>query len=403
MTHLTSRTPSASNKNASPRATLKALAALPLLTLPLIAGAQTGKPSIQFNGTVDADFTTSFAGGALQDPIHKTGLEIDLTTTVTFSPKLNAVIATTMNDGIVPGQGAGRTWDDVNFDGVQLNWQYDDKTRVTVGDITQGVGYFNYYGYKRTAIAVGEHSLRGAGIARGAWTVSTGATNLGAVALDSLGAVAYDSLGRTTPVATRAWATFAKYDFAFGNGAVLTPSLKYTGGIPGSSLVNAGLSYDARFGAVTLSSDLAVNADPAAGTDVGYAVLIEPTYASGRFTLASTLFYKSSGANPSANAPTSTLPADAGENSVLPPKPLDDLLVYVEPGFTLSDNYAVGLPLEYHDATTNANDESIAVVPTFYVYPGSGVQWWLWAGVSVPTAGGGDPAYTAGSELIFRF
>jgi hypothetical protein len=373
----------------STRAAALALALLPFA--PCAAGAQAARPSIQFNGTVDADFITSFNGGGFADPVHTTGLEIDLTTTVTFSPRLNAVIATTMNDGIVPGQGAGRTWDDVNFDGAQLNWQYSDKTRITVGDITQGVGYFNYYFYKRTAVAIGEHTLRGAGLTRGGFTVASGATDLGR--LDSAGA----------GIPTRAWATFARYDLDLGAGGVLTPSLKYTAGIPGSTLVNAGLSYDAKFGAVTLSTDLAVNADPMAGTDPGFAILVEPAYAAGRFSLASTVFYKKSGSVPSANALTSTLPADAGEDSKLPPKPLDDLVVYLEPGLTLSNTYSVGLPLEYHDATSAADDESVAVVPTFYVYPGSGVQWWLWAGVSVPTAGGADPAYTAGSEIIFKF
>ena len=135
---------------------------------------------------MDADFATSFAGGGFKDPTHTTGLEIDLTTTVTFSPKVNAVIYTTMNDGAVPAQGAGNTWDDVNFDGAAINWQYDDKTTIFVGDLIYGTGYFNYYLNKRSAVAVGEHAVRGVGFARDGWTVTTGATGLGGK--DSTGA-----------------------------------------------------------------------------------------------------------------------------------------------------------------------------------------------------------------------
>jgi len=68
-----------------------------------LAQAQDGKPTVGFSGYADADFATTFAGGGVKDPVHATGLEIDLTTTVTFNPKLNAVLYTTMNDGIVPG------------------------------------------------------------------------------------------------------------------------------------------------------------------------------------------------------------------------------------------------------------------------------------------------------------
>src|SRR5690606_13761922 len=78
---------------------------------------------LSFSGYVDADFTTAF-GSTLRDPSHITGLEVDLTTTVNFSPTVTAVIQTTMTDGAVPAQGAGNTWAPVRFDGATLNWKY---------------------------------------------------------------------------------------------------------------------------------------------------------------------------------------------------------------------------------------------------------------------------------------
>lgn len=366
------------------------MAAAGLLGASLAAG-QDAKPSVSFNGYVDADFVTTFPGGGVQDPIHTTGLEIDLTTTVTFTPRLNAVIYTTMNDGIVPAQGAGKTWDDVNFDGATLNWLYNDKLTIYAGDLIYGTGYFNYYGNKRSAVVVGEHAARGAGLSYNGLTVATGAANLGA--------------GPTS-----AWSTFVKYDLAMGAGGTLTPSAKYTAGIPGATPFVGGISYDGKFGGLSLSADVAANYYSSA-FDPGYLVLFEPAFASGKFSVAGSVFYnkkggQSGGAVLAPNNPATTNPVDAGEGSIAAPKLFDDFFVYVEPGFSLSDTYALGLPLEYHQPDLDADGEpgeGIWVVPTFYVYPGSGVQWWLWAGVVIPAASGLDPVYSAGSEIIFRF
>jgi hypothetical protein len=359
---------------------------------------QDARPSVSFSGYVDADFVTTFAGGGVSDPSHLTGLEIDLTTTVTFSPRLNAVIYTTMNDGIVPAQGAGKTWDDVNFDGATLNWLYSPKTTLYAGDLIYGTGYFNYYGHKRSAVVVGEHAVRGAGFTHGGLTMSTGVADMGAA----------DSTG---PRPSTTWSTFIKYDLALGAaGGILTPSLKYTAGVPGATPVVGGLSYDGKFGALALSADVAANYYNSS-FDPGYLVLVEPAFSSGKFSLAGSVFYnkkggQSGGAVMAPNNPSTTLPADAGENDSLGTKPFDDFFVYIEPGFSFSDTYAFGLPLEYHQPDLDVDgepSEGIWVVPTFYVYPGSGVQWWLWAGVVIPTASGLDPAYSAGSEIIFKF
>jgi hypothetical protein len=353
--------------------------------------AQTAAPALSFSGYVDADFATKFLGGGLKDPAHTTGLEIDLTTTVTFSPKVNAVIYTTMNDGAVPAQGAGNTWDGVNFDGATLNWLYNDKTTIFVGDIIYGTGYFNYYLNKRSAIVVGEHAVRGVGFTRDGWTVSTGATGLGAM----------DSTG---PIPTSQWATFVKYDYALGNGRTLTPSAKYTAGIPGATPFTGGLSFDGPIGKVSLSADAAVNYY-SSDYKPGYTFLIEPMYTSGKYSVASAVFVNVKGEHNDTAVYAPNTPSQTITGTLF-----DDLFVYVEPGYALSDRYAFGLPIEYHDANGPAAvaqgyDQSVWVVPTLYVYPGAGVQWWIWAQVVAPVSGTGsqDPQYFAGSEIIFKF
>lgn len=357
-------------------------------------------PALSFSGYVDADFATKFAGGGLKDPRHTTGLEIDLTTTVTFSPKVNAVIYTTMNDGVVPAQGAGNTWDDVNFDGAALNWQYDDKTMIFIGDLIYGTGYFNYYLNKRSAMVVGEHAVRGVGFSRSGWTVTTGVTGLGAKTLDSTGAL--------IPTPTSQWSTFVKYDYTLGSGRTLTPSAKYTAGVPGATPFTGGLSFDGAFGALNVSSDAAFNYYSSDYTP-GFAFLLEPTYTAGKYSVAGAVFVNKKGEHND-----TALYAPNNPSQTLTGAQFDDFFVYVEPGYALSDRYAFGLPIEYHDASDVAAapspagqgyDQSVWVVPTLYVYPGAGVQWWIWAQVVKPLKGAGslDPQYFAGSEIIFKF
>src|SRR5690606_19089457 len=116
---------------------------------------------------------------------------------------------------------------------------------------------------KRSAVVVGEHTVRGAGFTRKGLTVATGVTGLGAT--DTAGA----------PTASSQWATFAKYDIDLGNGRVLTPSGKYTAGVPGATPFTGGLSFDGAFGALALSADAAFNYY-GPDHDPGFTLLVEP-------------------------------------------------------------------------------------------------------------------------------
>lgn len=369
------------------RFAMPALAVLALSAPAPFAQAQSARPpAISFSGYVDADFATAF-GSTFKDPQHITGLEVDLTTTVTFSPTVNAVLYTTMNDGAVPAQGAGNTWAPVKFDGATLNWKYDDKTMVYIGDIIQGTGYANYYLNKRTAVVVGEHAVRGAGFSRDGWTVATGVTGMGNT--DSTGA----------PLPTSQWGTFVKYEYPLNERMTLTPSVRYTAGVPGATPVVGGLSFDGTFGPVSLSADAAFNYY-STSTDPGFTVLVEPTYTRDRFTLSASLFLNEWGTSIAPNHPAQTVTG----------APLDRAYLYVEPGYALSDRVSVGLPLEFHDAhaTEVANlgyDQSVWAVPTLYLYPGANVQWWIWGQVIKPLSAPAskDPLFFAGSELIINF
>ncbi len=373
-------------------AALAATAALStgFLTAPLHAATSEfpARPAaLSFSGFVHADFISEF-GDDFSAPRHITGLKLDLATNVTFSPTVAAVIQTTMNDGGVPAQGAGNTWAPVRFDGVTLNWKYSDRSTVHVGDLKLGTGYFNYYRNRHTAVVVGEHALRGVGISRSGWTVATGATGLGNT--DTAGA----------PIASSQWATFAQYDYRIRENVTLTPSVRYTAGVPGATPVVGGLSFDGVFGAFSLSADVAGNYHNTT-TDPGFSILLEPAYAGTRFSLSTSFYFNEKGAGiPAPNHPVET---ETGAE-------LDRAFAYVEPAYAITDRVTLGLALEYHDAHAAAAgalgyDESVWVVPALYVYPGAGAQWRLWAQGTKPLSGTGsrDPLFFAGSEIVFRF
>jgi hypothetical protein len=345
----------------------------------LLAGeslAQTSRRRIGFSGYVDGDFSTTVASD-LSDPAHATGLEADLTTTVTFTPRLSAFVYTTLNDGAVPSQGAGNTWDDLNFDGVAVHWRYTRATTVMIGDLTSGSGYFSYYRNKRTAAVVGEERVRGAGFRNGGLQVQTG--------------VSQDSLG-----SAENWSTYVEWRRPINSVMTWMPSARYTAGVDHAWPFELGVTFEGRF-----EQQLKVDAHFGMNywnndRDAGTVVLIEPSYAYDRYLFSATLFYNDKGEVPAPNSVRQTVTGAF----------LDDFLVYVEPAYTLDKTFAVGLPLEFHNPSlTVSRDESLWLVPTLYVYPVQGAEWTVWAKATKPlrSGSGGYPDYGAGSEILFRF
>lgn len=364
---------------AAPIAPFAALLTLAAALSTPSSAQESPRPDLRFGGYVDADFS-----GNLRDGNANTGLEADLTTTATFSPRLNAVLYTTMTDGVVPAQGAGATRAPVRFDGAALNWSCADDLTLHVGDILQGVGYFDYYRNKRAAVVVGERFTRGVGATWGGLTASTGV----------------DSPNR--------WSTFVKYDYALAANMTLTPAVRQTL-VSGASPVEGGLAFAGAFGE---NGEYGLKADAAANYwsgnyDPGYTLLVEPSWSRDRYSVSATVFYNEKGARPAPNVPATTLPSPLADSvSALlrgGRATFDDFFVYVEPGMALNKTLSVGLPLEYHvpDLDGDAGNAFWAV-PTLYVYPGPGVEWWIW-GQGVFHAAGGSPDLYAGSEIIFRF
>jgi hypothetical protein len=135
-------------------------------------------------------------------------------------------------------------------------------------------------------------------------------------------------------------------------------------------------------------------------------VLVEPLYATGKYSVTGALFVNAKGKAPrlAPNFPGQTLTG----------REFDDIFVYIGPGYSLNKTYGLGLPIEFHDASAanaflQGYDQSVWAVPTLYIYPGSGVQWWIWAQIVKPTTSPSGsttsigPRYFAGSEIVFKF
>jgi hypothetical protein len=345
----------------------------------LLAGevwAQAPRRKVGFTGYVDADFASDF-GSDFSDPTHATGLEADLTTTLTFTPRLSAFIYTTLNDGAVPSQGAGNTWDDLNFDGVAFHWRTTNATTLMVGDLTSGTGYFSYYRNKRTAAAVSEQQVRGAGFRNGGLEVQTG--------------VAQDTAG-----AARLWSTYAAWRSPVNRLMTWTPSARYTAGVANAYPFELALTFEGRFDeAFRINTHFGMNYWNN-DYDAGTVVLVEPTYVYDRYTLSASFFYNDKGDVPAPNSVRQTVTGAF----------LDDLYFYVEPAYAIDNTFSVGVPLEFHNASLTAGrDESVWIVPTLYVFPAPGAQWSVWTKATKPLLNGtaGAVDFGAGSEISFRF
>jgi hypothetical protein len=334
-----------------------------------------GRRRLNFSGVVDADFASHY--GTFDKVQHYTGLEVDLTTSLTFSPVLSAQVRTTMRDGNVPRHGDGNTWAPLQYDGAQVNWKPGEKIHVMAGDLVAGSGYFQYARYKQIASVVGEHSLRGAGMRHGNIIVHTG--------------VATDSAGEMGD-----WSVYAEWTRTINPTMSWSPSFRYTAGIHKAYPFELGVSFNGNFDDVLLlSTHMAMNYWNTA-TDPGSLILIEPRYIYGEFFVAATLLHSDKGEVPAPNGPRFTQSWQG----------VEDFLFSVEPGMALSNLYTAAVALEYRNPSVNrAYDESFWLIPSLYIYPAPGAEWRVWTGLEKPLARGsaGHPRLALGSEISFKF
>jgi hypothetical protein len=340
----------------------------------LAFSAQAQEPAISFSGYLDADmgayFDKDFEGTTFANQ------ELDLTTNIQYNSKVSVQVYTTvLSEQKTPAgtSNPANRWGSVAFDGVTLTMALEGATAY-VGDLVYAGGGFGYYNYKR-AVAYGtivnERFIRGAGIDYDmGLSVYAGVTDLDAKTVAAY--LAYDlSVAEGISVKPMADVVFGKEDAS------------------GDAIVDyhAGFEFAAELGDIAVSGSFGTGAENDA--DAYYNWLIEPSLSLGNISIAAA-YYQAV--------------VEAGGTTVN--GLTEDLFFYVEPGMSLSEGLAAGLPLEFHSygINTGTNAASFDVVPTAYIYPIDNVEIWAWAAAYIPVADNeGDVSYGAGLELIASF
>jgi hypothetical protein len=355
-----------------------------LVVMSMVTVNSMAAPEISFSGYLDADVWVDLRGS------YFTNSELDLGLSLQFNPKISAHVYTTVNSvyslsgqGQIPA-GAGlpsERWIEVHFDGFDITWESKIGT-FKVGDLVYQYGKFNYYFYKRLSMITKESFTRGLSYGLGNEKIRQEIT----AGVADVGDNVADLHGLT------------------GVNLNENHSLELYYGMRGSSLEEISSGTDFFAGAHYLGSIgdyLSVKADVGytsiGGTDRGnvLSLLLEPSLTFNRFSLAFTGYalFDPDSVNELADDPLFGI--------------ADELMFYVEPGYSFNEKFAAGLPLEYHGADLeNKDDNAFWAVPTFYIYPAENIQWWLWGQVVGPLSDGvkgKDLLYGIGSEIIVEF
>ncbi len=338
-----------------------------LSTIGLVTGLSSAA-DISFSGMLDADVAADYdseSGELLWQSNH----ELDLTVGLKLTDKVTVELYATSTHGTVPygGGAVGDRWGVFAFDGLTLMWEKSFGT-ISVGDLVYNSKSFGYYTYKRTSPTIAETFIRGIGIDASGLTAYVG--SLDGVDADEKSTLA----GAYLAYAIEKGSISAKPFAAFTVGS---------GDVP----VQAGVEYGYSAGDLSIGGEFGLTKD--AEMDPSYLLLLEPTIEMGDISVAATMYYSI----------TSDKKASA---TVIE----EEYFVYVEPGTSISDELAVGLPVEYHGGVKDADSESIWVVPTVYLYPAKDLEWWIWGGAVIGTGDAvkdNDIALSFGSEVIMNF
>jgi len=357
----------------------------PFLTGAFLTVLNAASPQIDFSGYLDGDVWADLKGS------YYVNSELDLGMTLKFNDKVYAHVFATVNSannanssGRVPA-GAGNPsdrWLDMKFDGFDITYSSPVGT-FSVGDLVYQYGKFNYYYYKRLSMITQEGFTRGVRYSIGNDHITQDVT-AGVADFDETIA---DVQGVTSLTITE------KHLLNLSYGIQNSSRLSFSTG----SKIFAGVEYLGKLKDIlTLKANFGYNNFPGKVRKNVFTLLVEPLLSFGKFTTAMTAYTM---LDPdSANTDPAASPLFGID---------DEFFFYIEPGFSFTEKFAVGLPLEIHGKDLEKKDDNaLWAVPTLYIYPAKNVQWWLWGQVVVPVTEksiGGDLLYGVGSEIIVSF
>uniref|UniRef100_A0A7C4KHD6 Porin n=1 Tax=Anaerolinea thermolimosa TaxID=229919 RepID=A0A7C4KHD6_9CHLR len=365
------------------RRLLVSLLGAALLAAP--AMAEDEGPSVSFSGMLDADVWTDFTGK------FYTNSELDLGMTAKFNDAVSAHVYATVNSMYAPSGGripAGTAapnerWIDFAFDGFDIEYATKFGT-FTAGDLVYQFGKFNYYFYKRLSMITPESFTRGLKYSLGndmiTQTLSLGVADANYGTGDVVGTTLL-SLGEDQSV-----------EAYYGVRGDVSLDFK------SAADVFVGAEYKGAFGPLSVKADVGYKSLMGEDRSSTVALLLEPTLALGKFSIAASVY---AFVDPDSTNYKSFMDTTGVLSSTNPVD--DEMVIYVEPGVSVTDNFGIGLPLELHDDFLATEDDmEFWAVPTFYIYPTDKVQWWIWGSLVQPLYDA-DPFWGLGSEIIVNF
>lgn len=351
------------------------------------AAATSQAAEVTFSGSVDAG--TLITLDTLADaPFYDHNLEANLTADIKLSDAVSAQLYGAALAGAVPtGVPAdnGR-WPGFAFDGATITWKVGEDMTLVFGDVVIGKGSIGYYALKRYTSGARTQAVQGVSLSSGGFTGYVG----------------------NPDIRQDVTAFGASYMATLSEGMTLEPFADVTTGISKELPWTAGAQFKGGFGPLALAATGSVfGADGGDGKHaIAFASVVEPNLTFGAFTWANTLVYAPKAeANGKGEYPVYSFPIRHGRSYDAIEQ---DLIVYTEPGYTISDVVATGLAFEYlEDDLSEEKTETMLITPNLYLYPAEGASITLYAGAAVPTSetdGEADPTtFYAGMETIFKF
>lgn len=336
-------------------------------------------PGVTFSGFLDADVVADFEG------YYYNNNELDLGMSVAFSENVSANVYATVRTGIVPARGGAIAdrWAGLAFDGYDISYTSNVGT-FSVGDLVYQYGKFNYYFYKRLSMITKESFTRGLKYSFSSDMITQDV--LVGIA-DNPNSSTSDLQGATNIKLGDAGSVGVYYgiqndaQLSFEDGTNIYGGAEYNGSFGDLFSLKADVGYMGLAGASSKGEQANL-----------ISLLVEPTLTIDKFSAAFTGYYMYDGDDKKNGAGHFGLD--------------DEMFFYLEPGYSFTDVFAAGLPLEYHAGDlNNETDNTFWVVPTLYFTFAENVQWWLWgqAVIDLTEKDPADPAFYAGSEIIVNF
>lgn len=317
--------------------------------------------------------------------LHDYSSTFNLNFSVKFNEKWSAEAAISADDdNAAPGFA---------YDGAFAAYTASDNLSVKIGDMTYAEGAFLYYDYDDTgdyAIGMMDHKIRGAELNYGGFTVAAGLgrddDDCGDSEADST-----DTRGCTT------YDTHAAYTFTFGAQRV-RPYVNYKSyQTKNANALRAGVVADLAFGeALKIQAVYALFSDGLKkdSPKMSHIFAVEPELSLSRFSAKATAFY--------------ALLDDDDPTAIDAP---EYMFAYIEPGFAVTDQFHIGLPVEYHTMTLD-DDADLAQVfigPKAYLDATERLSFEAYARAFIPVGDdykdmkADDPYYGAGAKVNFTF